>query len=42
MMTRLSGTGQPPLGRSPVDRQRSIAEMATGATGCFVAELIEG
>ena len=39
MMTRLSGAGQRPLGRSHVDRQRSIAEMAIGTYSCFVPKI---
>ena len=39
LMTTQSGAEQRPLGRSPVDRRHSIAEMAAGSTRCLVPEL---
>ena len=40
MMTMLSGAAQRPLVRSHVYRPHSIAELAEGATRCFVPELV--
>ena len=38
MMRTLSGAEQRPLARCPVDRRENIAEMASGATRCFVPD----